>query len=136
MMAFLHKSKFPMINIAIIITIANQNCFLLWSDVFIFGTINYLGHGISLCPVRFPILRSSTAQGLTVEGDSVKEISLWGLASLSCGSKAKSNSPCNFEESSYVGRIFLPVPFMKMSTSCLLISVAPIKNFESDFLKK
>jgi hypothetical protein len=51
MMVFLHKSKFPMINIAIIITIANQNCFLLWSDVFIFGTIHYLGQGISLLMV-------------------------------------------------------------------------------------
>jgi hypothetical protein len=47
MMAFLRKSKFPMINIAIIITIANQNCFLLWSDVFIFGAIHYLSQGIS-----------------------------------------------------------------------------------------
>jgi hypothetical protein len=48
MMAFLRKSKFPMINIAIIITLANQNCFLLWSDVFIFGIIHFLGQGISL----------------------------------------------------------------------------------------
>jgi hypothetical protein len=31
MMTFLHKSKFPMINIVIIITITYQNCFLLWS---------------------------------------------------------------------------------------------------------
>ena len=37
-MTFLRKSKFPMTNIAtcIIITITNQNRFLLWSDVFIF----------------------------------------------------------------------------------------------------
>jgi hypothetical protein len=54
-----------------------------------------------LYPVRFPILRSPTAPGLTFEGDSDKEISLWGLALLSRGLKAKSNSPCNFEESSY-----------------------------------
>jgi hypothetical protein len=47
MMTFLRKSKFPMINIVIIITITNQNCFLLWSDVFIFGTI-HLGQGISI----------------------------------------------------------------------------------------
>ena len=83
-----------------------------------------------LYPVRFPIVRSPTAPGLTFEGDSDKEIPLWGLASFSRGSKAKSNSPCNFEDSSYVARIFLPVPFMKMSTSCLFISV--YKYFESD----
>jgi hypothetical protein len=48
MMTFLRKSKFPMINIATIITITNQNCFLLWSDVFFFGTIHCLGQGISV----------------------------------------------------------------------------------------
>jgi hypothetical protein len=48
MMTFLHKSKFPMLNIATIITITNQNCFLLWSDVFVFGTIHCLGQGISI----------------------------------------------------------------------------------------
>jgi hypothetical protein len=59
MLTFLHRSKFPMINIATIKTITNQNCFLLWSDVFIFGTILCLGDGITvyssivLCPVRF-----------------------------------------------------------------------------------
>jgi hypothetical protein len=59
MLTFLHRSKFPMINIATIKTITNQNCFLLWSDVFIFGTILCLGKGITvyssivLCPVRF-----------------------------------------------------------------------------------
>ena len=46
MTTFLRKSKFPMINIATIIIITNQNCFLLWSDVFIFGTIQCLGQGI------------------------------------------------------------------------------------------
>ena len=62
MMAFLRKSKFPMINIAIIITIANQNCFLLWSDIFIFGTIHYLGQGISLlinCAIPSPVSDTS-----------------------------------------------------------------------------
>ena len=49
MMTFLHKSKIPMIKIAIIITITNQN--------------HYLDQGISelsvvLQPVRFPILQS------------------------------------------------------------------------------
>ena len=61
MMAFLRKSKFPMINIAIV-TIANQNCFLLWSDVFIFGTIHYLGQGISLlinCAIPSPVFGTS-----------------------------------------------------------------------------
>jgi hypothetical protein len=48
MMTFLHKSKFPMINIATIKTITNQNCFLLWSDVFIFGTIHCLCQGITV----------------------------------------------------------------------------------------
>ena len=48
MMTFLHKSKFSMINIATIITVTNQNCFLLWSDVFIFGTNHCLGQGISV----------------------------------------------------------------------------------------
>jgi hypothetical protein len=80
---------------------------------------------------KYLILRSPTAPGLTFEGNSAKEISLWGLASLSCGSKAKSNSPCNFEESSYVARICLPVPFMKMSfpvTQCLIAS--PFQTME------
>ena len=61
-MAFLRKSKFPMINIAIIITIANQNCFLLWSDIFIFETIHYLGQGISLlinCAIPSPVSDTS-----------------------------------------------------------------------------
>ena len=58
MMTFLYKSKFPMINRAIIITITNQNHFLLWSDVFIFGTIHYLGQGISVlinCYIPIPV---------------------------------------------------------------------------------
>ena len=48
MMPFLRKSKFPMINIAFIITIIYQNRFLLWSDVVIFRTIHYLGQWISV----------------------------------------------------------------------------------------
>ena len=58
MIIFLHKSKFPMTNIAIIITITNQNRFLLWSDVFIFGTIHYLCQGISVlinCAIPSPV---------------------------------------------------------------------------------
>jgi hypothetical protein len=109
MMAFLCKSKFPMINIAIIITIANQNCFLLWFlflEQFIISAKGYHYWSIVLYPVWFPIVRSPTAPGLTFEGDSDKEISLWGLASLSRGSRAKSNSPCNFEEPSYVAAYF------------------------------
>jgi hypothetical protein len=63
MMTFLRKSKIPMINIAIIITITNQNRFLPWSELFIFATIHYLDQGISelsilLQPVQFPILQS------------------------------------------------------------------------------
>jgi hypothetical protein len=80
MMTFLHKSKFPMINIATIKTITNQNCFLLWSDVFIFGTIHFLGQGITvirtvyssivLCPVGLPILWSPTDPGRFCKGNS------------------------------------------------------------------
>ena len=47
-----------MINIAIIKTITNQNRFLLWSDIFIFETIHYLSHGISVlinCAIPSPI---------------------------------------------------------------------------------
>jgi hypothetical protein len=46
--------------------------------------------------------------GLTFEGDSGEDVALWRLTSLSCWSKAKSKSPCNFEESPYVAHIFLP----------------------------
>jgi len=63
-----------MINVAIIITITNQNCFLLCSDVFIFGTIHYLGQGISLlinCAIPSlvsdtHVLRSPTAPVLYI----------------------------------------------------------------------
>ena len=58
MMTFLRKLKFPIINIAIIISITNQNRFVLWSDVFIFGTIHYLGQGISVlinCAMPSPV---------------------------------------------------------------------------------
>ena len=40
--------------------------------------------------------------GLTLEGDSGKEVALWRLTSLSRWSKAKFKSPCNFEELPYV----------------------------------
>ena len=58
MMAFLRKSKFPIINIAIIISITNQNRFLIWSDVYIFGTIHYLVQWISVlinCTMPSPV---------------------------------------------------------------------------------
>ena len=51
MMTFLHKSKFPMINIATIKTITNQNCFLLWSDVF-YPLANEVAKGYSNATVR------------------------------------------------------------------------------------
>jgi hypothetical protein len=61
MMTFLRNSKFTMINIAIIITITNQNRFLLWSDISIFRTIHYLGKGISvLINCVIPTLVSDT----------------------------------------------------------------------------
>jgi hypothetical protein len=62
MMTFLRKSKFPMINIAILITITNQNRFLLWSDVFIFRIIHYFDQGISVwinCPIPSPVSDTS-----------------------------------------------------------------------------
>ena len=43
---------------------------------------------------------------LTFEGDSVEEVVLWSLSSLS---KTKSKSPWNFEESTYVASVFLPL---------------------------
>ena len=132
MMVFLHKSKFPMINIAIIITIANQNCFLLWSDVFIFGTIHYLGEGISLlinCAIPSPVSDSSLSYSprAHVWGRFGQRNLLVGLGLAFSWVKTR----LVILKSSYVARIFLPVPFMKM-----LISVAPIKYFESDLLKK
>ena len=45
---------------------------------------------------------------LTFEGDSVEEVVLGSLTSLSRWSKMKSKSPWNFEESTYVASIFLP----------------------------
>jgi hypothetical protein len=48
--------------------------------------------------------------GLTLEGDSGKEVTLWRLTSLSCWSKAKFKSPWNFEESLYVAAcLFSPL---------------------------
>jgi hypothetical protein len=45
-----------------------------------------------------------------LEGDSGEEVALWRLTSLSCWSKAKFKSPCNFEESPYVAaRVFSPL---------------------------
>jgi len=51
-----------MINIAIIITITNQNRFLLWSDVFTFGIIHYLSKWISVlinCAIPSPVSDTS-----------------------------------------------------------------------------
>jgi hypothetical protein len=76
MMTLLRISKFPMINIATIKTITNQNCFLLWSDVFIFGTIHCLCQGITvyssivLYPVGLPIVWSPTDPGRFCKGNS------------------------------------------------------------------
>ena len=48
--------------------------------------------------------------GLTLERDSGEEVALWRLTSLSCRSKAKFKSPCNFEETPYVvARVFSPL---------------------------
>jgi len=43
-----------------------------------------------------------------LKDDSGEEVALWMLTSLSCWSKAKFKSPCNFEELPYVAHIFLP----------------------------
>jgi hypothetical protein len=43
-----------------------------------------------------------------IEGDSVEEVVLGSLTSLSRWSKTKSKSPWNFEESTYVASVFLP----------------------------
>ena len=52
---------------------------------------------------------SSFGTGLTLEGDSGEEVTLWRLTSLSRWSEAKFKSPCNFEESPYVvARLFSP----------------------------
>ena len=131
-MVFLRKSKFPMINISIIITIAIQNCFLLWSDVFIFGTIHYLDEGISLlinCAIPSPVSDSSLSYRprAHVWGRFGQRNLLVGLGLAFSWVKTR----LVILKSSYVACIFLPVTFMKM-----LISVAPIKYFESDLLKK
>jgi hypothetical protein len=42
------------------------------------------------------------------EGDSVKKVILWSLTLLSRWSKTNSKLHCNFEELTYVARIFLP----------------------------
>jgi hypothetical protein len=48
--------------------------------------------------------------GLTLEGNSGEEVTLWRLTSLSRLSKAKFKSPCNVEESPYVAAcIFSPL---------------------------
>ena len=50
--------------------------------------------------------------GLTLEGDSGKEVALWRSTSLSRWSKAKFKSPCNFEVSPYgyvAARLFSPL---------------------------
>ena len=71
--------------------------------------------------------------GLTFEGDSCKEVTLWRLTSLSRWSKANFKSPYNFEESP---TYFCHEPFMKIVISCLLKSVLSMKYFESDSLEK
>jgi hypothetical protein len=43
--------------------------------------------------------------GLTLVG---KEVALWRLISISRWSKAKFKYPCNYEESPYAARVFLP----------------------------
>jgi hypothetical protein len=66
--------------------------------------------------------------GLTLEG---KEVALWML-----GQKRSSSSLVILKSRPMLPVYFCHVPFMKMSTSCLLKSMVFIKYFESDFLEK
>ena len=43
------------------------------------------------------------------EGDLGEEVTLWRLTLLSYWSKLKFKSPCNFEESLYVGIMFIEI---------------------------
>jgi hypothetical protein len=72
--------------------------------------------------------------GLTLEGNSGKEVALWRLTSPSRWSKAKYKSPCNFEESPYVARIF-SLRIIYENVDIMFIEIYRIR-FESDFLEK
>ena len=80
--------------------------FLLCSDIFIFEQFivsakGYRYWSIVPYPVWFPIIWSRTAPRFTFEGDSVEEVVLGSLTSLSHWSKMKSKS-------TYVASVFLP----------------------------
>ena len=71
-----------------------------------------------------------TDPGLTLEGDSGKEIALWRLTSLSRWSKVKFKLPCNFEESPYVAaRVFSHMKMLISCTCLLKYIVSVIKGF-------
>ena len=130
MTTFLRKSKFTMINIATIITITNQNCFLLWSDVFIFGTIHCLSQGIS---VLINCFIPSLASDYLISYSSSAHV--WGrfcwrsrLVKLEFAFSLVKNEIqvalefCRPMSPAY----FYHVSFMKMSISCLLVSTTNI----------
>ena len=75
-------------------------------------------------------------QGLTFESDSGEEAALWRLTSLSRLLKAKFKLPCNFEESPYVTRIFLPCVIYENVNIMFTEIYVSMKYFESDFLEK
>jgi hypothetical protein len=119
MMTFMCKSKFPMIKIATIITITNQNCFLLWSDVFIFGTIHCLGQGISvLINCSIPSLVYDNLISYSPNAHVWLRFLVGQKRNPSCLGILKSRpmSPAYFYHMS----------FMKMSISCLLVSTTNI----------
>ena len=57
-----------------------------------------------------------------LEGDSGEEITMWRLTLLSHWSIAKFKSPCNFEESHYIARIFLP-PVINENVDIVFIEI-------------
>ena len=101
---------------------------------------SYWRTSCSFIPYFNTVFRHSPTQsmhspGLTLEGNSGKEVALWRLTSPSRWSKAKYKSPCNFEESP---AYFPYVSFMKMSISCLLkyiVSVLKVIFLKSNPLR-
>jgi hypothetical protein len=71
--------------------------------------------------------------GLTLEG---KVVAGEGWLRFLVGQKRSSSSLVILKSHPMLPAYFCHVPFMKMSTSCLLKSMVFIKYFESDFLEK
>ena len=69
--------------------------------------LKYITFRHNSCLLQKESLNSDDQPGLTFKDDSGEEVALWRLTSLSCLSKTKFKSACNFEEMPYVARIFL-----------------------------